>query len=401
MNHSSLAPVFTTLRVGLHVLMVGLIAFVVVHAPQAGDPVGPRWAAVLAIGCVFALTYAAGGPLRNALTHILAKAAWLTALVLEWAVLLVLTPDAAFLVFPLFFLFLHLVAAPWNVVIVALSTAYTIVALGLHSGWSIGGVIGPVIGAGLAVAIALGYRAMFREAREREKLIADLLATRSRLAETEREAGVLAERARLAREIHDTVAQGLSSIQLLLHAVEKADPAHPAMEHLRLARQTAADDLAETRRFIRELTPRALDEQGIEGALRRLGATTQQVSGVPVTVHVSGDTAPVPMTIETALLRVAQASLANVTQHAQASRADVTLSYMDDSVSLDVIDDGRGFDAAGLGDLARSGASFGIAAMRERVARLGGTASVESSLGAGTAVAVSFPLPPAESEDGR
>ncbi|MEO6826560.1 MAG: sensor histidine kinase [Microbacteriaceae bacterium] len=396
MKHSALTPVFTALRVSLHALVVGLALYVIARGVIVGaeDPARqPRSIAVIALGCGFILTYLAGAALPGTIRSAL-RLGWLAAITAQWLALILLTADASFIVFGLFFLYLHLLRNPWGAVTVLGSTACAIVGVAWHDGWSTGGVIGPLVGAGVAIAIGLGYQALFREAREREELIADLIQTRSQLATTEREAGVLAERARLAREIHDTVAQGLSSIQLLLHAVERADQAHPAIEYVRLARETAATNLTETRRFIRELTPPALQEQTLDGALRRLSASNSLTTGAVITVRVSGDPLELPMNLETALLRIAQASLANVGQHAEADRVDITLSYMDDAVSLDVVDNGRGFDPSALTGPEVSGhRSFGLLAMRQRVARLGGSAVIESSPGAGTAIAVSFPLP--------
>jgi signal transduction histidine kinase len=401
MNHSALTPVFTALRIGLHVLFVGLALFVVVRAvvAAADGTADARTAAwVIAVGLLLLVAYAAAARLPRSLRSP-AWLVWLGLLTLFCVVLMVLTADAAYLVFPLFFLVLHLITRPWNIVGVAILTACAIIALAWHSGLSVGVIVGPIIGAGVAVAIGLGYQALFREAREREALIQDLVTTRQQLAATEREAGMLAERSRLAREIHDTVAQGLSSIQLLMHAVERADQNHPAIEHIRLARETAAANLAETRRFIRELTPPALDEQTLEGALRRLADLTSNTTGVQVHVTVSGESVALPMRIETALLRIAQGSLANVTQHAQAGRVELTLSYMDDSVSLDVVDNGRGFDPKNTPEPAPGAhASFGISAIRQRAAQLGGRASIESVPGHGTAVGVSIPLPDFDEE---
>ena len=149
------------------------------------------------------------------------------------------------------------------------STIIAICALGLHGGWSVGGVVGPLVGAGVALLIGLGYQALAREAEQREALVRELIAARGLLAATEHESGVLAERARLAREIHDTLAQGLSSIQMLLHAAERSDPDRSGIEHIRLARETAAANLAEARRFIRELTPPQLDDQTLGGEIGR------------------------------------------------------------------------------------------------------------------------------------
>ncbi|WP_308468337.1 sensor histidine kinase [Rathayibacter soli] len=392
--HSALTPVFTALRVGLHILFVGLTLFVVVHAMLTGAAAGASSTiAVIVLGLALLVVYGSASFFHLSTSKLLWPI-WLVVLVVLCLSLMALTADAAYLVFPLFFLLLHLIRQPWNVIAVAALTACAIIALAWHIALSVSVVVGPIIGAAVAVAIGVGYQALYREAREREALIRDLVATREQLAATEREAGVLAERARLAREIHDTVAQGLSSIQLLLHAVERADEHHPAIDHVRLARETAATNLAETRRFIRELTPPALEEQTLEGALRRLASRTTETAGLPIHVTISGDPISLPMDVETALLRIAQGSLANVTQHARASQVELTLSYMDDSVSIDIVDDGQGFDPTALP--AHPGStheSFGLRAIRGRAEQLGGYVVIESRPGSGTAVAVSLPLP--------
>ncbi|MGN6425984.1 MAG: histidine kinase [Leifsonia sp.] len=393
MNHSALTPVFTALRVGLHALVLGLACYVLVRACISVASTG-RWVpegVVIGVCVLFVATYAAAGPLRSRRRGTF-RLLWLAALTVEWVVLAALTPDATFLVFPLFFLALHLLPVPWSVVAVGVLTLVAILLFGWHSGWTAGGILGPLIGAAVAVAIGLGYRALFREAQERERLIRDLMETREQLAASERQAGTLGERERLARELHDTVAQGLSSIQLLLHAAERSTTDPAALDALRLARETAATDLAETRRFIRELSPPALDERSLPAALARLAEQTTRASGVRVSVRVSGEPTPLPMPVETALLRAAQGSLANVVQHACAASAGLTLSYMEDAVTLDVVDDGHGFDTGGSEDGAGHPGSFGLRAMRERAAALGGEVVIESAPGRGTAVAVTLPI---------
>ena len=307
------------------------------------------------------------------------------------SVLVILTPDGAFLVFPLFFLQLHLLRARWAVPAIAVSTTVTVIALAVHSGWSVGGVIGPVIGATAAVVMGLGYRALYSETRQRQQLIDELLSTRMQLAAREREAGVIEERSRLAREVHDTVAQGLSSIQLLLHAAERGGASGDVLEQVRLARETAAVNLDETRRFIRELSPPALDGQTLLDAVSRLAASASR-DGLAVNLHLSGTPRPLAMPLETTLPCIAQASLSNVSQHASATHADLTLTYLDDWVSLDIVDDGRGFNPKTVD---RPG-SFGLISLRERVEKLGGTLSVESQLGAGAGIAAAFEIPEPE-----
>ncbi|MCC7023219.1 MAG: sensor histidine kinase [Thermomicrobiales bacterium] len=395
MSAPALARTFARLRLTLNLLVVALTAFVVV---REAPPIDDRAILSIALALVFLGTYAAGAIAlrgsaggRGGLVG-----AWLALLTIESLALGYLSPDAAYLVFPLFFLYLHLIPGWWGVATVAACTILAILISGLAGRMTSGGVIGPSVAAAVAIALGLGYRALYRENLERQRLIDELLATREELFEREREAGVLSERARLGREIHDTVAQGLASIHLLLHAAERADGERPGIEHVRLARETALLNLEEARRFIRALTPPALEDQTLVSALERLAGSIQRASasgaGVEVVVRVVGTAMPLPMSIETALLRIAQGALANVMQHAGASRVMMTLTYMEDAVNLDIVDNGSGFDPdAALAEAWKHGGhSFGLAAMRERVARLGGEFSLESSPGAGTAVAVTF-----------
>lgn len=387
MAHTALTPVFVGLRTGLHVLFLLLAGLVVVRAVVVPTPGS---AAVIAVALVLVLTYAVGAFLARGAggRGRAAGLIWLAALTLEWAVLLWLSTEAAYLVFPLFFLYLHLLGARRGAVAILLTTAAAICALGLHGGWTVGGVIGPLVGAGVALLIGSGYQALAREAAEREALMRELLDTRDQLAATEHESGVLAERSRLAREIHDTLAQGLSSIQLLLHAAERADPASPGVPHIRLARETAATGLADARRFIRELAPPDLDDQGLGGALRRLARTQWAAQGLEVDVRVA-DAVPLPMHVQTALLRIAQGAIANVLQHARARSATVELVADADGVRFTVADDGVGFDteaAAAAG--AATSDSFGLQAARERVQQLGGTLVVDTAPGTGTTLTV-------------
>ncbi|MET1020137.1 MAG: sensor histidine kinase [Microterricola sp.] len=394
--HSALTPVFLTMQVGLHALMVGLTVFVALRALLGTWPM--QWL-IFGLCMVLLAVYALGVRFARRSTPMWARALWFLALVVVWLTLTLLASDGAYIVFPLFFLALHLFPPRWSVPVVGAILLLSILALGMHLGWSPGVFIGPIIGAAVAVVLGLAYRALFQESVERNLLIDDLLATREELAVTAREAGTLAERQRLAGEIHDTVAQGLSSIQLLLHAAERNISDEAALEHVQQARQTAADGLAETRRFIRELRAPALDEQSLPAALARLAAsiTAQSASTRPdaptiVSFQLSGEPIELPMAHETTLLRIAQGSLAHVLQHSHAQRAAVTLTFMDDEVTLDIVDNGVGFEAGAARVAEHRGESFGLATIRERVERLGGQLSVETTPGAGTALAVSLPL---------
>lgn len=390
MVHTALTPVFVGLRTGLHVLFFALTVLVIARAVL--DPTHSS-VLVIVLALIVGATYALGTFLpRGTQARGLLQLGWLALLTAEWLGLLWLIADAAYLVFPLFFLFLHLLGRWWGSAAILVSTILAICALGIHSGWSVGGVVGPFVGAGVALLIGLGYQALAREALQREALVQELLATRGQLAATEHESGVLAERARLAREIHDTLAQGLSSIQMLLHATERADPGRPGIEHIRLARETAAANLAEARRFIRELTPPQLDDQTLGGALRRLARTQWANQGLDVQVRVS-DTVTLPMHLQTALLRITQGAIANVIQHAHATTAIVTIAIENDQLHFTVTDNGTGFDVhlPERGSVEKTD-SFGLQATAERVEQLGGTLTINAAPGQGTTLAVDLSL---------
>ncbi|QAV70768.1 sensor histidine kinase [Salinibacterium sp. UTAS2018] len=398
MSHTALTPVFVGLRTSLHILFVALTVLVVVRALVDGNP---YTVAVVALAVVLLATYGFGGYLAR---HAMSSGAsaqsatayvWAAVLSAEWLVLVWLSPDAAYLVFPLFFLYLHLLPRGWRTLAVLGSTLLAIAALGLHSEWTVGGVVGPLVGAGVAIVIGLGYKSLAAEAADRELLVKQLLETRDQLAQTERESGVLAERSRLAREIHDTVAQGLSSIQMLLHAAERADPDAAGLEHVRLARETAAANLADTRNFIRELAPAALVEQGIGAALRRLADTQWQSPDREVRVRVA-DALDLPMPVQTALLRIAQGAMANVVQHSEATQATISIERDHSHVRLTIADNGRGFDPAEVQDASARGVSdsFGLTATRERVEQLDGTLTVTSKPDEGTTVTVDLTVVP-------
>ncbi|MFJ9690133.1 sensor histidine kinase [Streptomyces bacillaris] len=322
-----------------------------------------------------------------------AAAVWLGGLCALWLVLLVLSPDALWVAFPLYFLQLHLLPVRWGVAAVLVTAAAAITSFVAHrQEIAPGAFIGPLLGAAVAIATVLGYDALFRESERRRELIVELVATRAELAEAERTAGTLAERERLAREIHDTLAQGLSSIHLLLRAAERTLPGNaPATAHVRAAREAAQSNLAEARSFVRALTPPDLERGSLAAALERLCARTTG-PGLTVRFAVSGTPVELPTPYEVALLRTAQSALANTVRHAGAGRAEITLSFMDTSVALDVVDDGRGFDPAAVPVDERGDGGFGLPAMRSRAATLGGTLSVESAPGQGTALAVTLPV---------
>jgi signal transduction histidine kinase len=400
-NDHSLTPVLTVLRTCLH-LLVG--ALLVLAAARAVADRAEQTSAVVSAAVVVALVYGVGPLLRPVRTRLRAAAWWLAALLLVWLILLALTPDGVWLAFPLFFVELHLLPRRWSVPVVAATTTAAIAGFGWHTHTlSPGTIVGPTLGAAVAVAVTFGYQALYRESEQRRRLIEELTSTRSELAAAEHAAGVLAERERLAREIHDTLAQGLSSIQLLLRAAERALPEHPdaATGHVQHAREAALDNLTEARRFVHALSPPDLESGSLSAALERLCAGTERSAELTVHCQLSGTPTDLPTPYEVALLRIAQSALANTVQHAHASRAEVTLSYMDSEIALDVVDDGRGFDPTTIPRPGEntSGTGFGLAAMRARARALHGTLTIESRQGQGTALAIALPLPAAEGTD--
>ncbi|GAA0688157.1 sensor histidine kinase [Kitasatospora atroaurantiaca] len=368
------------MNLALHGLFFTLLGVLVARGVVDGG-LGPGG---LVTAAALAGVYAAGGVVERIRTTRLWAGLWLAAVVLLWVGLTLQHPEFCYLAFPLYFVCLHLMPVRLAVPAVLGLTAIVVAAqAGTDGGLTTAKILGPLAGAAVALLTAYGYAALYRESRERQRLIDDLVRTRDELAATQREAGRLAERQRLAREIHDTLAQGLSSIVLLARSADAALPADPAAaaERIREVGQTASANLAEARRFVEALTPPALDDATLAEALRRLAA------GPGAAFHLDGEPYPLPVEAEVALLRLTQEALANAVRHAQAGRIAVTLTYLDDEVTLDVFDDGVGFDPA-----APAPGSFGLHGMRERIAALGGSLTVESTPGEGTAVAVSLPL---------
>lgn len=326
--------------------------------------------------------------------------AWLMLLTAAWAALALSSPDFVWLAFPLFFLYLHLLPLPVAIPGVVVLTAAAIGAVAWHGGGvTLAEVLGPSIGAAVATLMTLAYRALYRESEQRRVLIEDLVRTREKLLEAEAGAARLTERERLAREIHDTLAQGMSSIILLLRAVRRdlETDRDAARTRLAEAEQAAAENLEEARNFVRALAPPALQHSSLADALRRITESASARSTARIRFDVSGHPAELPVDHEVALLRIAQGALGNAAQHSRAGNVGVTLTYLDDMVVLDVVDDGCGFEPSAIG-VGRDGAGtgYGLRAMRERARALGGTLTVESAPEEGTAVAAALPLPRVE-----
>ena len=252
----------------------------------------------------------------------------------------------------------------------------------------------------LVYLVSIGFALLFygwivaiiNQSIERKQLIEELQRTQASLSKAEREAGVLEERQRLAREIHDTLAQGFASIVMHLEAAEQSLPADAEIshKHIDLARRTARDSLEQARRVVQDLRPQQLDEATLPDAIERTASQWASSTGIAAEATFTGVSQPLHPDIEATLLRAVQEALANVRKHTDASRVTVTLSYFDDTVVLDVQDDGTGPSASPAAATLSSG--FGLQAMRERVEQLHGSLLLETVPGEGTTLVVEIPI---------
>lgn len=207
------------------------------------------------------------------------------------------------------------------------------------------------------------------------------------------EAGVLDERQRIARDIHDTIAQGLAGIITQLQAAERADDAGRADDRRRrigIATRLARESLTEARRSVHAVGPVQLEGAQLPDALAAVVAEWGERNGVRAEFSAVGPVRPLHPEAEVALLRIAQEALANAGEYARAGRVRLTLTFMDDVVTLDVRDDGVGFDPTA------TDGGFGLTSMRQRATRLGGTLDLESEPGVGTAISATVPAIPRE-----
>lgn len=382
-----LAPAARLDRWLLVVLQVLLVTCAVRYVDRHG--VGATGAGVLAGAAVLGAAYATRGLVSLAVRPWW-PTVWVCGMVVLWAGLTAIAPSFAWCAVPVAFAVLRVLPFEWAVgIVVAMTLLLTAAWLRISDGFDPVNVAGPI---GVALLTVLAYRALDVESRARQELVDQLVEAQADLAEEQHRTGALAERTRLSREIHDSVGQGLSSINLLLQAAEQSWDTQPeaAREHVRTAAATARDGLDDVRRVVRDLAPAdlAASAAALPEALRV--AATQAAAGMPVEVRVDGEPVVVAAEVATAIVRTARGALANVREHAGAGRVALTLTYHLDEVVLDVRDDGRGFDPGQV--RASNTRGHGLAGIRERAAALGGHADVESAPGEGTTVSVRFPL---------
>ena len=370
------------MRIGQHLLAGLLLVVGVARAMMMGDGVATVIVAALAFTAAYWYPVLARRPGQ------LTTPMWLGIVTIVWIGALLASAEFMWLAFLLWLIAGQVFTLAAASVYSALVFTVVVAAPILHTGTtSYAAVIGPLVGAVFALAISRGYLALLRDAAYRQDLLralhessTDMAGLQDELALTQRHAGVVAERSRLAREIHDTIAQDLSSIRLLSRAALERDSG--LRESLEQVERLAARTSREVREIIAALTPKELEDQALPAALERLAQRFEE--DFRVELHIE-EIPGLPAESEVALLRMAQSALSNVRRHSGAGRVGLSLTQAGDSVRLDVRDDGVGFDP-------RSAQGYGLRFMTERLAGLGGGLEVESSPGQGTAISAHVPI---------
>ena len=362
-------------RFALHLITVSLAVVTTVRAVVDGAEMLP---AALAAGG-FLAWYGAGAAFARGR----AASLWLVGLGAIWAAMLALSPEFVWLSFPLLLLAGHVLTAGRSALFAAVVLAAAILAPHLHGvEVTFAHLAGPLLGGGFALAVSLGYDALLRDAVEREELIASLLRAQHEMAElqdelarTQRDAGAARERTRLARDLHDTIAQELSSVSLLARGGDA--------ERMPQIDSLAQHSLTELRRIVAALAPAELEGTALAGALQRLLDALAADTGIRTELDVDDAPPALSTPVEVTLLRIAQSALANVRQHSGADVVRVLLAGEDGRAVLQISDDGRGFDTSALEARTRS---YGLIAMRSRLRELGGELRIDSAPGEGTTI---------------
>lgn len=370
-----LGRIDAAVHLGFAVLLVAsVVRYVMRHSPADNLMVPGLAAAACVLYAVIAVLAQRGRP----------WAVWMFILVAVWAVLVVAAPSFAWCSFALFFLCRTAFQGAVAYIAAGATAAATAVGLfRLSDGPDLAMLLGPLA---VGVMLTLIYDRIEHDAAEQRRLHAEVSLAQGQLAASERRAGTIAERERVSREIHDTVTQGLASSLLLLEAANRAWPAPSSRQDLSQASGLLRRNLSETRSLVHELASPGLDASPLPEAL--LQAASQYVPGARLLV--TGEQRPVPADVRHTLLRVVQSAAANIQLHASAANVTLTLGFLPEAVTLDIYDDGGGFDPAAAAPPSDAG-GYGLRAMRQRVEQLGGVFSLESTPGEGTIVAAQLP----------
>jgi signal transduction histidine kinase len=379
----------------LHAVFVVLVAIAVVCV-LLWDVGGSRPLLLTALG-VLSLSYlVAGAPGLH--SHDRRRTtAYLTVLVAVVGVIAWEEPALLFLMFLAFPQVWFMVGTVrsgllWTLVLGAAATAGPIVDWrhGTEPLWGPGQTL---VGVVFSMAMGIWILHVLDQSRQRAALIQELESTRAELAELHHQQGIVAERERLAREVHDTLAQGYTSIVVLAQTAAAALPGDvsSAAERLAVIEEVARENLAEARAMVAAFAPVALDSATLVEALQRLAERFGRETGVATrvdTAALDGAGTGLSRSEEIVLLRGAQEALANVRRHASASVVVLRLSRVGSGeaaqVSVHVEDDGVGFDPA-------DSPGVGLAGLRDRAEEVGGAVDVTSTPGEGTRVTVRVP----------
>ncbi|MGY1824517.1 sensor histidine kinase [Geodermatophilus sp. SYSU D00079] len=376
---------------GMHVISAAVWVLAVATAATR-DPVRPGVLVVLGgLGAAYVLL---GGPAIAAGGARLRGVGYLAALVVGFAVLGFADATMFFLLFiaypQVWFVVGGTVTGVAWTVLLAVSSAAGPVVMASSGAAARDVLVSTAISTVFSLALGLWVSRVLHQSAQRAELIEQLETTRAELAAAEHERGVVAERERLAREVHDTLAQGYTSIVVLAQTAAAQLDTDPdaARERLGVIEEVARDNLAEARAVVAAFRPVGLEESTLVEALERLAARFARETGLAVRVDTTalGSGPELRRDEEVVLLRGAQEALTNVRRHAAATAVVIRLSRVAGQVSVHVEDDGVGFDPSSV-------YGAGLEGLRGRVEQVGGTVDVASSPGTGTRVTVRVPGP--------
>ncbi len=382
------------MEIGQHIMALVLTGISCLRAVSQGAPL----VAAIAVSVVFLAWYALGA-IRAARSGALVLAKWwLIVLAAAWLCTLLVSAEFIWVAFLLWLLAGHLFSLRIAVVFTAFTYIATVVAPLAHYGSvQTASIIGSLIGAVFALGLSRGYIELLREGRRREELLSslelahrNLLDLQDELALTQRHAGEIQERTRVSRDIHDTIAQSISSIRLIAHAEAERTPDAHAGQVLAQVEDLAAQSSRDVRRIIAALAPAELEDGALTAAIRRLLARLEEETSIRGRLDLDESLPTLSAEVEAALLRTAQSALANVRQHSQANRVMVSLMDLDGSIRMDIVDDG-----VGMADPDRrtrgSESGFGLDFIGSRMRELGGELVIEPGPGSGFAISATLP----------
>lgn len=391
MSHSQLPQILRAMRVTLHVafavmLGVGVVRFIVTFDQHPAVLMMILILALMLAGLYLVGTVAEMQHSKHPerFNPIPLRSWWLAAILILWAGLMLSSMSFAWVSFPLFFIVLHAyrpyVAAP-----VILVMLFTILASSYRHGvFNTGYLLGPIIGACVATVVSILYQELRKEAEAMGNAYEELQRAQTQISLSQHRAGRLAEREKLAADVHDTLSQGFTSILLLSRSLEPHVDTS-GREALHLIEDTAQNNLQQAREFLHgsplgtsDLHPALRAEcHAVERASTAVGAD------IDCEFEVTGEPYPLTPEVEQTLIRATQSLLSNVSFHSRCTRAKVTLAYWDSHVSLDVVDNGVGFAGA---------YGYGLRALTERVASVRGQLTVETAVGEGCSVHIVIPV---------